>query len=381
MAVSQNKNLQKIIYIIFINYLFFKLDVTNLRISTKIDVLKSLNINIYEIKINEQLIEDISTLNVFLFYCKCALFLVDITSQKSFDLIKKLLNKIDMNIFPYLKKILVQNKMDLESQRKVDVNEIDEVLKTDTSIIGISLKKEESFKLLLNTIYSAVNESNNTLPCDVILESTERKINLMNECINLSFILIGDSTVGKTCFFKRYFKNEFNEVNLLTIGIDKEIKQIKINDNFYKIILWDTAGQEKFRFLPKKYYNNASGIFLLFDVTNEESFKSVSFWIEDIKKNTNNKKSENEKDSGVKIFLIGNKIDAPEREVTKEEAKLKAKSLGLKYYEISCKTNMNIPEVMQDMVMECYQKALKNEKGFQLTSNDYNRNKGKKKCC
>ena len=43
----------------------------------------------------------------------------------------------------------------------------------------------------------------------------------------LSFILIGDSTVGKTCFLTRYFKNQFNETFLSTIGIDKELNMLK----------------------------------------------------------------------------------------------------------------------------------------------------------
>ena len=33
--------------------------------------------------------------------------------------------------------------------------------------------------------------------------------------------------VGKTCFLTRYFKNQFNETFLSTIGIDKELNMLK----------------------------------------------------------------------------------------------------------------------------------------------------------
>ena len=87
----------------------------------------------------------------------------------------------------------------------------------------------------------------------------------------------------------------------------------------------------------------------------------------DVKENSG-KTNENEKNSSITLFLIGNKIDLPEREVSKEQAEMQAKSLGVKYFEISCKINMNIPEVMQSMIMECYKKANRNEENsFQNT--------------
>ena len=162
-----------------------------------------------------------------------------------------------------------------------------------------------------------------------------------------------------------------------TIGIDKESINVKIGQHIYRITLWDTAGQEKFRFLPKKYYKNANGIFLLFDVTNAESFNNVSTWMNDVKENTPSTNDENEKQK-IKIFLIGNKIDLPKREITKEQAVMQANSLGIKYYEISCKMNMNIPEVMQSMIIECYENTGGKKNGFQLKQKKYNT---RKKCC
>ena len=48
--------------------------------------------------------------------------------------------------------------------------------------------------------------------------------------------------------------------------------------------LWDTAGQDRFKSLPKKYYQNADGVLLLFDVTSEETFNNVSNWMKRCKR-------------------------------------------------------------------------------------------------
>jgi small GTP-binding protein len=336
-------------------------------------------LNLYEVRIDDKLINDVSILKVFLFNCKCAIFFVDITNKESFESIQSLMDAIKLSDFPYLRIILVQNKIDIESERKITTNEIEEFAKSYSSIenISISLKTGANIDSLLNQIYNIVNEKKNNLPCDLISVSLNRNIDLGSYIESLSFVLIGDSTVGKSCFFKRYFRNEFVEGILHTIGIDKEAILVKIGDLIYKITLWDTAGQEKFRFLPKKYYKNANGILLLFDVTNQDSFNNVSIWMNDVKENVPSTNSENGKQN-INAFLIGNKIDLPNREVTKEQAEMQAKSLGMKYYEISCKMNMNIPEVMQCMILECYNKTNDKEKGFGLKQKKITQNK---KCC
>ena len=274
-----------------------------------------------------------------------------------------------MGKFPYLKAILVQNKLDLESTRQVSSFELKEYLESNKSLDSqeISIKNGDNIQELLKKINAAVNESKNELPSNIVSESVVKKANLMNEQGALSFILIGDSTVGKTCFLNRYFKNQFTETFLSTIGIDKEIKNVRVGNDNYKLTVWDTAGQERFRCLPKKYYQNADGVLLLFDVTNEETFTSVSNWMKDVKDNSNKTISADANaQSDISLYLIGNKIDKEGRVITREKAEEMAKSLGMKYFEVSCKINMNIPEVMARMIMECHMKANHIDNCFKL---------------
>ena len=356
------------------------------RISGELDQSKSLDLNIYEIRIDQPFIENKSTIETFLYECQCALLLVDITNKDSFQLIKELLKAINVSKFPYLKLILVLNKLDLESTRQVTSYEVNEYLEINKNLDNqeISLKSGDNLKELLKKINAAVNETKNQLPINIVSEALDKKINLINGQGALSFILIGDSTVGKTCFLTRYFKNQFNETFLSTIGIDKEIKHIKVGNDCYKITLWDTAGQDRFRCLPKKYYQNADGVLLLFDVTNEETFNNVSKWMKDVKDNSNkNINSEAGQDSEIALYLIGNKIDLPGRAITKEQAETQAKSLGMKYFEVSCKINMNIPEVMARMIMECHMRAnhIADPFKIKLSTNKAGGEKQKGGCC
>ena len=93
----------------------------------------------------------------------------------------------------------------------------------------------------------------------------------------------------------------------------------------------------------------------------------------DVKENFNkNINSEYGQESENALYLIGNKIDLPNIVISKEQTETEAKSRGMKYFEISCKINMNIPEVMNRMIMECHMKAnhIKNIKNIFILYDD-----------
>ena len=331
--------------------------------------------------INEK--ENSQAIHSFLFECQCCLFLFDITSKASFELINNLVNIINFQKFPYMKSILVQNKVDKEDTSQIDESEISEFLKSNNFFERIKLSNRDKTGLdeLINKIYLAVNNPKNELPMNIVFESVNKSQKLVNGQGYLSFILIGDTTVGKTCFYNRYFKNTFSLPFLTTIGIEKESKLVKIGEEIYKITLWDTAGQERFKCLPRKYYQNADGIFLLFDVTKEETFNNVSSWITDVKQNSNKKIGENNGQPEITLFLLGNKIDSPDRVISTEQGEKLAGSLGMKYFEISCKLNINIPEIMSRMIMESYMKTNHIENCFKLSAKKIKKNSEKKGCC
>jgi len=343
-------------------------------------------LNIIEIKINDNLINNKSLLEGLFFECHCALFLIDLTSETSFESFKELITALEFNDIikkednKYLSQILVLNKSDLEPEIKISKETIKEFLDSHSlfSSIELSLKELKGISELTKKIYDSYKKLENIYPADKIKEyESQNKEIIQYSKLNLegtiSCILMGDSETGKSSFLMRYFKNQFSEAFLMTIGLDKELKIIKIKDKEMKFVLWDTAGQERFKSLPGKYIQNAEGIFLLYDVHKRESFNNVKKWVEDINADTNNKKA--------KMYLIGNKIDL-EREVSKEEGIKLAEELGMKYFESSNKINVNINEIISHMILDCYQNIKnddkKNAKGTKLKKQT---KKKKKKCC
>ena len=78
-------------------------------------------------------------------------------------------------------------------------------------------------------------------------------------------LILGDSTVGKTCFLTRYTDNTFQEEYLASIGMDYTIKSYEKEDgNSIKLYIWDTAGQDRFRSITRNYYKGADGIILIY---------------------------------------------------------------------------------------------------------------------
>ena len=162
----------------------------------------------------------------------------------------------------------------------------------------------------------------------------------MNCIREIKLITLGNSHVGKTSFINRYVENTFSIHISSTIGIDNKDKiEIIDNNEKVKVIIFDTNGQERFKSISFNMLKNANGVLLFFDVTNRDSFDSIKEWMNNIY---------NFKDEKFPIVLIGNKIDInkDERQVLKEEGESEAENYKIKYFETSCKMNINIKETI-----------------------------------
>ena len=166
---------------------------------------------------------------------------------------------------------------------------------------------------------------------------------MSDDCV-YKVLLLGDSTVGKTCFLLRYCDKTFQEAHLSTIGLDYRLKTMTLkNGKNIKLQIWDTAGQDRFRAITKNYYKGANGIILIYDVTNVQSYENVKNWISQIREEAN---------PNVVIYLAGNKVDVSEQEklVKTEDGKKIADEFKLKFYETSAKNGVNINEIFEDLV-------------------------------
>ena len=159
--------------------------------------------------------------------------------------------------------------------------------------------------------------------------------------IKISIILVGDTNVGKTSIFKRYYKNEFKASKNATIGVEFEAKEFKYKGQKYSIQIFDTAGQERFRSLTESYFHLGDGAFVVFDLTNKNSLISISQWIKDVI----------EKKPSVKMIILGNKDDLKDRQIEEYEINeiLEENNIS-KYIRVSAKNGTNIEKAFEEMI-------------------------------
>ena len=198
-----------------------------------------------------------------------------------------------------------------------------------------------------------------------------------NKLKALNIIALGNSNVGKTSFIVRYTENYFRDFYLSTVGIDYKTKIITLpNKNKYKVDFYDTAGQERYKSIAVNVIKNADGTILMYDITQQNTFESISNWMENIF---------SQKGKDFPVVLIGNKCDLEERVVSKDEGEEMAKKYGLSFFESSNKTGENIEEAGMELINKIIEKkekdkAFENEDDNQVKLRIKKNNK-KKKCC
>lgn len=154
--------------------------------------------------------------------------------------------------------------------------------------------------------------------------------------LSLKVVFLGDTSVGKSCLAVRFVRNEFFEFQEPTIGAAFLGKNINLNDKRYKFEIWDTAGQERYRSLAPMYYRGAKAAVIVYDITDEDTFKGAKTWVSEIKKKSNN----------CLILLVGNKVDLTNnRKVDINMVKNYVDDNNIIYMESSAKTGLNVEKI------------------------------------
>eukprot|EP01017_Pseudomicrothorax_dubius_P005309 TRINITY_DN11310_c0_g1_i1.p1 TRINITY_DN11310_c0_g1~~TRINITY_DN11310_c0_g1_i1.p1 ORF type:complete len:242 (+),score=33.41 TRINITY_DN11310_c0_g1_i1:61-726(+) len=155
------------------------------------------------------------------------------------------------------------------------------------------------------------------------------------------FIVIGNANSGKSCFLHYLLENKFKRNSSHTIGVEFGSKIIKIGSKTVKLQIWDTAGQERFRAVARTYYRGALGALILYDITNPDSYNSLSQWIKDARDLAR---------PDICIFVIGNKSDLKDqRQVSNVEAAKFCQENGVSFLEASALTGENVIEGFQGL--------------------------------
>ena len=179
------------------------------------------------------------------------------------------------------------------------------------------------------------------------MKNNDEELSTSIMAIRYKLVFVGDICVGKTSIMNRFISDEFHEeydVNYFllkiiiqaTIGVDFATKMIDFRNNSIKLQIWDSAGQERYKALIPSYVRGAAIIFIIYDISDNNSFANIESWITFIKQvNT---------DESL-LILCGNKSDL-ERKVNYKEGYELAQKHGMMFFETSAKTSENLNLMM-----------------------------------
>ncbi|KYQ89382.1 Rab GTPase [Tieghemostelium lacteum] len=205
--------------------------------------------------------------------------------------------------------------------------------------------------------------------------------------LDAKIVLLGYTFSGKTCIVKRLIDNAFDDT-IPTVGGAFSLKRSTFNniDGNQKnitvtLMLWDTAGTERYQSVNRSYYRRANAAVVCYDLTNEESWDKVRFWVDEL----------NQNEPDIDIYIVGNKLDlikeGAKRAVSQEKVQEFAEKTHASVYETSAKTGENIEPLFETIslnLIKKYPNGLTSTNSNSLTlksKSDKGSGTGKKKCC
>jgi small GTP-binding protein len=165
--------------------------------------------------------------------------------------------------------------------------------------------------------------------------------------------LIGDGAVGKTSIRRSYLGETFKGNYSLTLGSDFATKILQVGDLNTNMIIWDLAGQPRFKAVREGFYRGTKGALLVFDVTRKDTYENIPRWIMELLNNNQKRK--------VPMILIGNKSDlrgSLYKTIPSEHGENYAKELSIwsgydvPYIETSAKFGDNVDQPFETLVKQ-----------------------------
>jgi small GTP-binding protein len=157
------------------------------------------------------------------------------------------------------------------------------------------------------------------------------------------FIIIGDHEVGKTSIVRRFVENRFSHNYRATIGLNIMSHSFEAFGNKISLSLFDIGAQKYFQRFRRTYYQGAQASFIVYDLTNRETYENIKIWIKELDDFITSE--------DLPIVIVGNKTDLIEqRQVSTQEGEDLAKELSesrnskISYIETSALSGENIED-------------------------------------
>eukprot|EP01084_Bolivina_argentea_P269471 458011_1 len=152
-------------------------------------------------------------------------------------------------------------------------------------------------------------------------------------------IIVGDCNVGKSCILARYVSDDFQELHQETNDLICEDQLIEMPNKDITLQIFDMCAAHTSAVTSRRFFVEAHGALIVYDVTNQSSFDNVNSWLQ--KMNTNHIVDEK-----AWKMLVANKIDLnDERVITKEQGQELGDILNIQFMECSAKIGQNIEDI------------------------------------
>jgi small GTP-binding protein len=159
----------------------------------------------------------------------------------------------------------------------------------------------------------------------------------MSDPSELKLVIVGNTSVGKTCIVKMATTGVFGDDSVPTLGASYVSKVVTVGSAEVRLQIWDTAGQERYRGMTPMYFRGAHVALIVYAITDQEGFDGVDSWISSLRNNA---------DPNIIMFLVGNKSDMDvDRVIPTEKGEEKAKEINAMFFEVSAKTGDRIDEL------------------------------------
>ena len=155
-------------------------------------------------------------------------------------------------------------------------------------------------------------------------------------------LIVGNSCSGKSCLFRRFSDDLFNENYRKTNSVEFRHRYLHTRDCKAKIQVWDCISTASH--IMSSIYKGADAAIVAIDTTNSQALRSIEEWMEEISKSSPQQ---------VKIYLVGTKSDLTEsRAITEEQIRGLAEEMRIGYIEVSSKNGHNVDNLFYRIVSD-----------------------------
>lgn len=177
---------------------------------------------------------------------------------------------------------------------------------------------------------------------------------------------------------RRFANEEFITTHETTQSVEYRHRFIETDKYRSKVQLWDCVSSVS-KSVTQSIYRGSNAIILLFDVTVADALDPLGEWLHEILHYA---------PPEALIYLVGTKIDIPNRQVSSDDGRKAAERLRLEYWELSSKTGEYLDELFFKIISDLQERTVEamESKEIVIAENekirkDFEVSEQEKRCC